>query len=88
MILLSQVDINETSLGRKIKMNIRTILCWLFGALAASMFIVGFATHFIPIHGSKDMSRFQVEWYQLTHYWYIWLSMMVGVVGFHFTAKK
>lgn len=59
-----------------------------FIILGAAAFIFGFVTNFLPIEGSKDMSRMGVEWYQFTHYWYVWVTMIISVAGFYMTAKK
>jgi len=66
----------------------KKILNWFFIVLGVSAFIFGFITNFLPIEGSKDMSRMGIEWYQFTHYWYIWVTMLVSLGGYYLTAKK
>ena len=49
--------------------------------LLAFGIIGGFISQFMTVEGSKDMSRFGMEWYQFTHYWYLWVSAVIGGIG-------
>ena len=51
-------------------------------------FVGGVIINFIPIESSKDISRFGVEWYQFTHYWYLWVIILIGAIGTHFCGWK
>lgn len=68
--------------------KIKVYLNLFFIILGAIAFVFGFITNFITIEGSKDMSRMGVEWYQLTHYWYCWVTGLICVVGFILTTKR
>jgi len=59
----------------------KRILFWFFTLVFICSFLAGLVTHFIPIDSSKNMSKFQVEWYQLVHYWYIWLTLIISGLG-------
>ena len=58
----------------------RKILNICFTLIVATCIIFGFIIEFIP--------RIGVEWYHLTHYWYVWVIMLISAVGFYLTAKK
>ena len=66
----------------------KSILRICFILIAAVVFIIGFVTNFLPIEGSKDMSRMGVEWYQLTHYWYLWVTGCACMIGYYLTVRK
>jgi hypothetical protein len=60
--------------------KIKTILNRFFMFIASATIIFGLAIEFMPNLG--------VEWHQLTHYWYVWMIMLISVVGFYYTRKK
>jgi len=67
---------------------LKAILNVIFIILALVAGVAGFITNFLPIEGSNDMSRFGVEYYRFVHYWYIWTTIIVCMIGYGLTAKK
>ena len=69
----------------KLLKKILLVICWV---VLVCSFLFGVVTEFVPINGSRDMSRFQVQWYQFSHYWYVWLSLVISGIGVSILTER